>query len=183
MINISYDLAEDAPQNVIFYNEGENLEGALISNAANTVVRSSNAAAGFYTEDTKILELKPGYYTITAVGFFGSNGGGSVKFTDGTQTLFMVSSTAASNATAATGEFELTENTSLYLASGSNTVCLDYMFIQTEDGGLVTDGIANVKAAYEQGAVYNLKGQKVADSLEGLKAGLYIVNGHKVAVK
>ena len=57
------------------------------------------------------------------------------------------------------------------------------MFIQTEDGGLVTDGIANVKAAYEQGAVYNLKGQKVADSLEGLKAGLYIVNGHKVAVK
>lgn len=183
MINISYDLAEDAPQNVIFYSEGENLEGALISNAANTVVRSSNAAAGFYTEDTKILELKPGYYTITAVGFFGSNGGGSVKFTDGTQTLFMVSSTAASNATAATGEFELTENTSLYLASGSNTVCLDYMFIQTEDGGLVTDGIANVKAAYEQGAVYNLKGQKVADSLEGLKAGLYIVNGHKVAVK
>lgn len=183
MINISYDLAEDAPQNVIFYSEGENLEGALISNAANTVVRSSNAAAGFYTEDTKILELKPGYYTITAVGFFGSNGGGSVKFTDGTQTLFMVSSTAASNATAATGEFELTENTSLYLAAGSNTVCLDYMFIQTEDGGLVTDGIANVKAAYEQGAVYNLKGQKVADSLEGLKAGLYIVNGHKVAVK
>ena len=183
MINLAYDLPAEAIENVIFYSEGENLTDALKSNAANTVIRSSNAGAGFYTEDTQILTLKPGSYTITAVGFFGASAGGSIKFTDGTQTLFMVSSAGASNGTGATGEIELTEVTPIYLAAGSNTVCLDYFYIQTEDGGIATDGIADVKAGYEQGAVYNLKGQKVADSLEGLKAGLYIVNGHKVAVK
>ncbi|MDE6205024.1 MAG: hypothetical protein K2F66_02760 [Duncaniella sp.] len=31
--------------------------------------------------------------------------------------------------------------------------------------------------------VYNLKGQRVADTPEGLKAGIYIVNGQKVLVK
>lgn len=31
--------------------------------------------------------------------------------------------------------------------------------------------------------VYNLKGQRVADTPEGLKAGVYIVNGQKVLVK
>lgn len=31
--------------------------------------------------------------------------------------------------------------------------------------------------------VYNLKGQRVADTPEGLKTGIYIVNGQKVLVK
>lgn len=31
--------------------------------------------------------------------------------------------------------------------------------------------------------VYNLAGQKVADNIGGLPAGLYIVNGHKAVVK
>lgn len=31
--------------------------------------------------------------------------------------------------------------------------------------------------------VYNLKGQRVADTPEGLKAGVYIVNGQKVLVR
>ena len=37
--------------------------------------------------------------------------------------------------------------------------------------------------SFEQGAVYNLRGQKVASSTEGLKKGLYIVNGKKVVIK
>jgi hypothetical protein len=37
--------------------------------------------------------------------------------------------------------------------------------------------------SFEQGAVYNLRGQKVANSTEGLKKGLYIVNGKKVVIK
>lgn len=31
--------------------------------------------------------------------------------------------------------------------------------------------------------VYNLKGQRIADTPEGLKAGVYIVNGQKVLVR
>ena len=51
--------------------------------------------------------------------------------------------------------------------------------------GIIT-GINNVQATtrfFEDGAVYNLKGQKVGNSLQGLKKGLYIVNGKKVSVK
>ena len=35
----------------------------------------------------------------------------------------------------------------------------------------------------KKSGVYNLKGQRVADTPEGLKAGVYIVNGQKVLVK
>lgn len=31
--------------------------------------------------------------------------------------------------------------------------------------------------------VYNLKGQRIADTPEGLKEGIYIINGHKMLVK
>ncbi len=51
--------------------------------------------------------------------------------------------------------------------------------------GIIT-GINNVQTTtrfFEDGAVYNLKGQKVGNSLQGLKKGLYIVNGKKVSVK
>jgi hypothetical protein len=51
--------------------------------------------------------------------------------------------------------------------------------------GIIT-GINNVQTAarvFEDGVVYNLKGQKVGDSLQGLKKGLYIINGRKVVVK
>ena len=49
--------------------------------------------------------------------------------------------------------------------------------------GSATVGINDVKNVFDNGAVYNLNGQKVADSLQGLKPGLYIVDGVKVVVK
>jgi len=54
----------------------------------------------------------------------------------------------------------------------------------TEPSTDPTTGITELaNRQYEQGAVYNLRGQKVSDSVEGLKKGLYIVNGHKVVIK
>ena len=49
----------------------------------------------------------------------------------------------------------------------------------------ITTGIEEVTTArfYEDGAVYNLRGQKVGNSTEGLKKGLYIVNGKKVVIR
>lgn len=49
-----------------------------------------------------------------------------------------------------------------------------------------TTGISDINseaAAKADGAVYNLQGVKMGTSLNGLPAGLYIVNGRKVAVK
>lgn len=52
-------------------------------------------------------------------------------------------------------------------------------------GGEGTTGIENVNPAKEQGktTVYTLQGTVAGTSLEGLKAGIYIVNGNKVIVK
>jgi hypothetical protein len=46
----------------------------------------------------------------------------------------------------------------------------------TSIGQVVTEGVAPA-------AVYNLCGQKVSDSLEGLPSGLYICGGKKILVK
>lgn len=57
-----------------------------------------------------------------------------------------------------------------------------------ENAQVVATAIAGVnvnesaKAAVAQG-VYNMAGQKIADNMEGLAKGLYIVNGRKVVVK
>jgi hypothetical protein len=40
-----------------------------------------------------------------------------------------------------------------------------------------------VNAAALEGDVFNLAGQRVGTSIEGLSKGLYIVNGKKVLVK
>lgn len=64
----------------------------------------------------------------------------------------------------------------------------------TEDMSLVklafaydntTDGIGQVETAKQtlQGKVFNLNGQLVGSSTEGLAKGVYIVNGKKVIIK
>ena len=51
--------------------------------------------------------------------------------------------------------------------------------------GIITgiDNVQTTSRVFEDGVVYNLKGQKVGDSLQGLKKGLYIINERKVVVK
>ena len=54
-------------------------------------------------------------------------------------------------------------------------------------GSMSIDDVTSVEQVVTEGmaptAVYNLFGQKVADSLEGLPAGLYISNGKKMMIK
>ena len=64
---------------------------------------------------------------------------------------------------------------------------------QTEDMSLVqlafsygpATGINQLETVQEalQGKVYNLNGQLVGDSIDGLAKGIYIVNGKKVIIK
>ncbi|MCM1164173.1 MAG: hypothetical protein NC339_08000 [Muribaculaceae bacterium] len=55
------------------------------------------------------------------------------------------------------------------------TVAIDY------SGSTAIEDIVATSAT--QAGVWNLKGQRVADSLEGLSTGVYITNGKKVLVK
>jgi hypothetical protein len=78
--------------------------------------------------------------------------------------------------------FKVTGNPGGGDMNGKGSENLPELVITTDQ----TTGIDNVQTAarvFEDGVVYNLKGQKVGDSLQGLKKGLYIINGRKVVVK
>ena len=93
------------------------------------------------------------------------------------------------------GDLQIGDKSELSLSGGTYTdpsaaeYCADGFTLETNaDGtyGVVEDtipsGIETVvtDSQVTSGAVYNLHGVKVADTFEGLPAGLYILNGHKV---
>ena len=70
------------------------------------------------------------------------------------------------------------------LNADPGTVLIDNVVIGTGDSPVTAIETVNAETAvrFAEG-VYNLRGQKVGNSLQGLKKGLYIVNGKKVSVK
>jgi hypothetical protein len=54
--------------------------------------------------------------------------------------------------------------------------------INIADDGATT-GISNVTVKKADSNVYDLQGQRVGNSLEGLPSGIYIMNGNKIIVK
>ncbi len=54
------------------------------------------------------------------------------------------------------------------------------VIIGHEAGSGITDVVSDVPA---QSGVYNVRGQRVADTPDGLLPGLYIVNGEKIYVR
>ena len=174
-VNLIYEAT--TIKKVVFAAEGENIEGTTA--VADT--RSSFGASAYADENVTIVKLTAGDYTINAVGFFPAETEDKVLITDGTNTILEIA--GSNNAwVAADATFTLTEDTDIILAKGSANAALDFLYIQSENGGIWVDpatGISAVKADFERNAVYNLNGQKV----ERPAKGLYIVNGKKVVIK
>lgn len=77
-------------------------------------------------------------------------------------------------------------NNNVYKAKAINAVSFGN-FESEDDNGYTTSIMQalideGVEIAPQRG-VYNLKGQKVANSTKGLSKGIYIVNGHKISIK
>ena len=109
-----------------------------------------------------------------------------ITFPHNTSELLEVDVTDALKSMIAAGQnyiiFKVTGNPGGGDMNGKGSENLPELVITTDQ----TTGIDNVQTAarvFEDGVVYNLKGQKVGDSLQGLKKGLYIINGRKVVVK
>ena len=178
--NIEYSATN--VKNVVFLSEGEDIETLTLctgSDAANSLIRSSNSAAAYAAEDADIVTLPAGTYKLHAVIFDAS------KYPD-SYWVFKAGETEIANLHCTTvniqefdsEEFTLTEETTIVMAqAGSNKMGLDAIYIVKTDD--VTIGINTVNAQSENGAVYNLLGQKVMKT----QKGLYIVNGKKVVVK
>ena len=66
-----------------------------------------------------------------------------------------------------------------------NTSATEDMSLVTLSFSYTTTGISQVEGIKKalQGKVYNLQGQCVGSSLQGLSKGVYIVNGKKVIIK
>ena len=109
-----------------------------------------------------------------------------ITFPHNTSELLEVDVTEALKSMIAAGQnyiiFKVTGNPGGGDMNGKGSENLPELVITTDQA----TGIDNVQTAarvFEDGVVYNLKGQKVGDSLQGLKKGLYIINGRKVVVK
>ncbi len=66
-----------------------------------------------------------------------------------------------------------------------NTSATEDMSLVTLSFSYTTTGISQVEGIKQalQGKVYNLQGQCVGSSLQGLSKGVYIINGKKVIIK
>jgi len=161
--------------NVVYFSEAEDIE-TLTYNAAQYVqVRCSNKAGGYAAEDAAIIALRAGTYTITAASYASKDI--SFVFKAAGQEVMTHTGTGGWSETKSEA-FTLTEDATLTVVGGNANYALDYLYIQSADGGL-SMGISDLSDKRNDGSVYNLNGQKV----NSLKKGLYIVNGHKVVIK
>ena len=171
--NIEYAATET--EDVVFISEGEDIAGLTPITTGNAAIRSSNSAAGYAAEDTEIVTLEAGAYTVHVAMYDATKGGGEVfTFKAGTETFEL---TAGENFSEGEFELTLTETTAIVLAANTATdKGLDAIYVVKK--GTAT-GINTINAEFENGAVYNLQGQKVMKA----QKGLYIINGKKVVVK
>ena len=167
--------AVDSVTNVVFIAEGEDIEGLTPITTGNAAIRSSNSAAGHANEDTEIVTLEAGVYTVHVVMYDKTKPNGEDFIFKAGEQEFAV--TPSENFSEGEFEMELTAATALIL--GANSIAesgLDAIYI-VRTGDVV--GINTINAEAENGAIYNLQGQKVQKA----QKGLYIINGKKVVIK
>ena len=188
---MSFDLTEDGlvkeitytaseTTDVVYFAEGEEIDGMTKCGNTNTAVRSSMAGSAYVDneEGVKLTTLKAGTYKIHAILCDASKTPSvEFKFTIGTQEVSVVAGTINWDEQT-TDEFTLTEDTPVIIQKGgNNNQGLDLVYI-TGTGSAT--GINNVNAANQtEDAYYNLQGMKV----EKPAKGLYIHNGKKVVIK
>lgn len=175
-VNYDYELPEAAIENVVFLEEAEDIETLTVTTVGGMSSRCSNAAGAFAAEAADIVTLTPGTYVLTIAGYASS--GKNIEFKAGEQSVLTFEG-AGYWAEIKSAEFTVTENTVLTMQGGNSQSGIDYIMLQSTDGGVIT-AISAVKGANADGDIYDLRGQKVNGTL---KPGLYIKNGNKFVVK
>lgn len=119
--------------NVVYFSEGENIEGAIATSAGNNMAtRSSNAACGYIENDVTLLNLPASNYIATMVCYSNSSGGATQTFDFGEAENYNATITGASNWTAFTKEFSLESAKDIKWISSDagNKNGLDFIYIQ-----------------------------------------------------
>ena len=183
---------------VLFYTEGEDLDGMTEVTASNALIRCSQGAAAYAATngtDVTVTTLSAGKYQIY-IGFFNASSStpefvievGDVQYS------FTVTS-KVNQEVQNTVEFEITAESDVVILGGYGGSYYGYDFIYVVKTGEVTDddtdGISEVSAEIESGdavsaPVYSLSGvmvREAGEGVSGLGKGVYIMNGKKIMVK
>lgn len=172
--------------NVIYFAEGEDVEGMTVTSESNIAIRSSNSKAG-YPKDKKVVFvwLEPGTYKLFSVVADCAGKTASAVFNYKTDDIEILTHTTANiNWDQQEAEFTLDKASRVFVEQGgSSKKAIDFIYIQklSAEGGVTTgvDGIAEM--AEQPAATYTLSG--VATRGGNLPKGIYIVGGKKKVVK
>lgn len=165
---------------VVFFTEGEDIDGITVVSSGNTAIRSSCGKAGYAEEDLTITTLSPGTYTISAAAYASTST--VFTFTIGDEEVYSCTGYNYFYEFSASDEITLTESADLVIASGSGNANygLDFIYVQgTVDDTTTGISEAAIESASSDGTIYSLQGIKVSNPSKGL----YIQNGKKVIIK
>ena len=121
--------------NTVFLVEGEDIEGATLSQHDNVLIRASNSSSAFAESDLTVTTLPQGRYRMT-VGCFDTSKNGNEAFYnfsigEYTGDNEIVVQSKGNNLSEATTDFTIYSDDALvWKAGGSETKSIDYIFIQ-----------------------------------------------------
>lgn len=116
--------------NVVYYAEGEEVEGMTVYQKGNSDARSSKAGMGYAANDVTFTTLEPGKYVLTFVQYNAGSAAGTMTFVVGGNEFSQT--TSSSNWTSKTfDEFTLNATSDLVLKAGGNeNLGVDFVYIQ-----------------------------------------------------
>ena len=130
-VQVAY--AKSAIENVVYYQEAENVEGLTKATNGNTGIRSSNSASAYAAEaDVVLTNLAPGKYKMTAVICDAkTDKSGVFSFAAATDTILTVKTTDVNWTSGTSAEFTVTATTPISLLKGGNDMqAVDFFYIQ-----------------------------------------------------
>ena len=141
-------------------------------------------------QETGLANVNGGTWDFTEKNWYHLN----LKVKADNKTVGYTVTDKATGAQALSGTYTMRDGESIYMKgiyernnrmnADPGSILFDNIVVSTGSGPVTAIETVNAETAvrFAEG-VYNLRGQKVGDSLQGLKKGLYIVNGKKVSVK
>lgn len=136
-------------ENVVFYVEGEDIEGATASSSSNADIRCSKGKGGYFASDAVLTTLSAGVYKIVGQVWGGTGVTYTIKAND--ETLWSCDTKGYLYTEVAT--VTLTSTTNLVIsAAGDNGKVLDYVYIEkipaNVSATIPASGFATVSSAY-----------------------------------
>lgn len=160
--NYSFVLSQDAQvenltynattiNNVVYFSEAENIEGATANNASNANIRCSNSYGAYFENDVTITTLPAGTYKV-AMQIWG-NAGTTFTINAG-ETAVLEATTVGYRDAKISEPFTLTEETTITIpAAGSNGKVIDWIYIQRVPATYNYSVVTNLGTTIAEGSV------------------------------